>query len=230
MSQSNVVCPRKSPIKRHVKEDIKVSDTKDENLFFFTDRLLKIAFDIKIDNHHDKHANSIISFTSNFNKIGVDIFHNNKIKIEMSKIFAKLMNQNIFKNQSTFFVIFNKYGENNDKISEKELPNISNITHILTQSELGIIYIQWTLDNRIQSKEMKKSGWNFQRNNSMKISFYKSGELNGSSDVKIPLGPSAFLNVKYDDKYCFFWSISAKLHPCEINFNRATNYRQCFNE
>ena len=77
---------------------------------------------------------------------------------------------------------------------------------------------------------MKESEWNFQRINSMKISFYKSGELNGSSDVKIPLGSSAFLNIKYDDKYCFLWSISAKLHPCEINFNRATNYRQCFKE
>ena len=103
MSQSNVVCPTKSPIKRVVNEDIKVSDTKNENLLYFTERLLKIAFDIKLDNHHDKHANSIISITSNFKNIVVDIFHNNKIKIEMSKIFAKLMNQYNFKYQSTFF-------------------------------------------------------------------------------------------------------------------------------
>ena len=46
--------------KRVVKEDIKVSNTKVENQYYFTDRILKIAYDINIENHHDKHANSII--------------------------------------------------------------------------------------------------------------------------------------------------------------------------
>ena len=64
----------------------------------------------------------------------------------------------------------------------------------------------------------------------MSISFYKSGELNGSSYVKIPLR-SALLNIKNDDKYCFFWSILASLHPCENgNPNRVLIYTQYFNE
>ena len=49
---------------------------------------------------------------------------------------------------------------------------------------------------------MKESGWNFQRINTMSISFYKS-ELNGSSYVKILLRSSASVNIKNDGKYCF---------------------------
>ena len=67
---------------------------------------------------------------------------------------------------------------------------------------------------------MKESGRNFQRINKMGISFYKSGELNGSSHAKVPSRNSAIFNIKKDDKYCFLWSILAKLHPCEINSNR----------
>ena len=61
---------------------------------------------------------------------------------------------------------------------------------------------------------MKESGWNFQKNNTMLISLYKSEELNGSSYVKIPLRSNAFVNIKNDAKYCFIWSMLASLHPC----------------
>ena len=49
----------------------------------------------------------------------------------------------------------------------------------------------------------------------MKISFYKTGKLNGSPDVKIPLRSSATLNFQNNDKYCFIWSFLASIHPCE---------------
>ena len=65
----------------------------------------------------------------------------------------------------------------------------------------------------------------------MKKSFYKTGELNGISYVKIPLRSSAILNVQNNDKYCFIWSILASLHPCENDHpNRVSNYKQNFNE
>ena len=65
----------------------------------------------------------------------------------------------------------------------------------------------------------------------MSISFYKSGELNGSSYVKIPLRSSALVIFKNDDKYCFIWSILASLHPCENGIaNRVLIYTQYFNE
>ena len=58
----------------------------------------------------------------------------------------------------------------------------------------------------------------------MKKSFYKTGELNGTFYVKIPLRSSAILNVQNNDKYCFIWSILASLHPCENDHpNRVSN-------
>ena len=65
----------------------------------------------------------------------------------------------------------------------------------------------------------------------MKISFYKSGELNGSSYVKIPLRSSAILNIQNYGKNCFVWSILASLHPCENDHpSRVKNSSQYFNE
>ena len=65
----------------------------------------------------------------------------------------------------------------------------------------------------------------------MKIRFYKTDELNGSSYVKIPLRSNALINIKNNDKYCFDWSILASLHPCENDHpNRVSNYKQYFNE
>ena len=65
----------------------------------------------------------------------------------------------------------------------------------------------------------------------MKISFYKTGELNGSSYVKIPLRSSAISKNKNNDKYCFIWSNLASLHPCDNDHpNRVSIYKQYFNE
>ena len=42
---------------------------------------------------------------------------------------------------------------------------------------------------------------------------------------------NAILNIETNDKYCFLWSKSARLHPCNNNHpNRVSNYRQYFNE
>ena len=77
---------------------------------------------------------------------------------------------------------------------------------------------------------MRETGWHFQRVNSMTISFYNTGNMDGSSYVKIPLRSSARLNLKNNDKYCFLWSILAYLHPCENNSNIVSSYRDYLNE
>ena len=65
----------------------------------------------------------------------------------------------------------------------------------------------------------------------MKIRFCKTDELNGSSYVKIPLRSNDLINNKNNNKYCFIWSISASLHPCENDHsNRVSNYIQYFKE
>ena len=65
----------------------------------------------------------------------------------------------------------------------------------------------------------------------MKISFYKTAELNGSSYVKIQLRSSAILNIQNIDKFRFIWSVLSSLNPCENDHpNRVSNCKQCFNE
>ena len=67
--------------------------------------------------------------------------------------------------------------------------------------------------------------------NSIKKSLYITGELNGSSYIKIPLRSSGILKIKNNDKYCLIWSIFAFLHPCENDHpSRVRNYKQFFNE
>ena len=178
MTQSKETIPG---VKKEVDTDI-----NDKNQIYFTDKILKIAYVINIDIYHDKHANSQLTVASKFDNTGKYINHINKIKVEMSHIYEKLLNQNTFKYQLTFLVIFIKYGEDDDEITcEIELPFTLSLTHNLSQSEIDNINIQCALKNKIQSLEMKESGWNFQRFNTMGKSFYKSGELNGSPYVKI---------------------------------------------
>ena len=65
----------------------------------------------------------------------------------------------------------------------------------------------------------------------MKISFQKTGKINGSEYVKNLLRSNAILNIEDIDKYCFLWSILAYLHPCENNHpSRVRKYKQYFNE
>ena len=78
---------------------------------------------------------------------------------------------------------------------------------------------------------MKKSGWRFDKINTMTVNFYKTGELNVSNYVKVPLRTNAILNIENNDKYCFIWSILASIHPCNINHpNRVLSYKKYFNE
>ena len=105
------------------------------------------------------------------------------------------------------------------------------INNNLTESDIDNIDVRSQLENQIQIQETKESGWIFDKINSMKTSFNKTGELNGSSYVKIPLRSSAVLIIQNKDKYCFIWSILASLHPFENDHpNRVSIYNQYFNE
>ena len=58
-----------------------------------------------------------------------------------------------------------------------------NFIHILTESDVDIIDVRSQLEHQFQIQETKEYGWIFDKINSMKERFYKSGELNGSSYV-----------------------------------------------
>ena len=105
------------------------------------------------------------------------------------------------------------------------------VNNNLTESDIDKIDVGSQLEHQIQIQETKDSGWIFDKINSMKISFYKTEELNGTSYVKIPFRTSAILNIQNNDKYCFIWSNLASLHPSENTHpSRVNNYIQYFNE
>ena len=86
-----------------------------------------------------------------------------------------------------------------------------NINHNLKETNIDNIDIKSQLEHQIQQQEIKDSGSRFDKIFSMTIYFYKTGELNGSNYVKISLRSSAILNIENDDKYCFLWSVLAKI-------------------
>ena len=200
------------------------------NPYDFTDRNLKVGFKINLDSHHINHANSKLTIVPNHPEFGIEFRYINKIMKELANIYARLINQYKIKNQTVFSARFDKQDEDGQLLNETELFINLNINHNLTQTDLNNIDIVSTLEYQKQQLEMKVSGWRFDKINSMTVYFYKTNEINGSNYVKIPLRSNAILNVENNDKYCFFWSILASLHPYNNHPNRVSNYRQYFNE
>ena len=201
------------------------------NPYYFIDKNLKIGSKINLESHNFSHANSILSILPKFPEFGIEFRYINKIVKELSVIYARLINQYIFKYHTLFSASFYKINEEDERYNQFELYMNLKTNNNLTESDIDNIDVRSQLDHQIQMQELKDSGWIFDKVNSMKISFYKTTELNGTSYVKIPLRTSAILNVQNNDKYCFIWSILASLNPCEnIYPNRVNNYSQYFNE
>ena len=126
-----------------------------------------------------------------------------------------------------FSASFYKNNEEDQRIDETETYiNLKN-NHNLTETGIKNIDVESQLEHQFQIQETKESGGILDKINSMKVRFYRTGELNGSIYVKPPLRFSALISIKNDDKYSFIRSILAKLHPCEKdNLNGVSNYRQ----
>ena len=105
------------------------------------------------------------------------------------------------------------------------------MNHNLIETDSNNIDFKSQLENQIQIQETKEFGWIIDKINSTKISFYKTGKINGSSYVKFPLRSNAILKIQNVNKYCFIWSILAYLHPCYNSHpTRVKNYLQYFND
>ena len=201
------------------------------NPYYFIDENLKNGLKINLESHNISHANSILTITCKYPEIGIEYRYINKIVKELSVIYARLINQFKFKYHTLFSASFYKINEEDQRNNEIELYINLNINHNLTESDIDNIDVRSQLEHQIQNQEMKESGWIFDEINSMKLSFYKTTELNGSSNVKIPLRSNSILNIQNNDKYCFIWSILASLYPCENTHpSRVNNYKPYFNE
>ena len=210
MIQNEMIIPewffkeQKSPIKKKIqkvynpktlkqlaREKIKLDDKELAkmmiNPYYFIDENLKIGFKINLESHNIGHANSILTITPNFPEFGNEFRYINKIVKELSIIYARLIHQYKFKYLTLFSASFYKINEEDQKNNEIELYINLKINHILTEFDIDNIDVSSQLKHQIDIQETKESGWIFDKINSMKISFYKTTELNGSSYVKIPL-------------------------------------------
>ena len=61
------------------------------NLYYFTDRNLKVGFKINLDSHNTNHLNSKLTITPNHPEFGIEVRYINKIKKELSVIYARLI-------------------------------------------------------------------------------------------------------------------------------------------
>ena len=201
------------------------------NPYYFIEENLKNGFKINLESHNISHANSILTITPNVPEFGIEFRYIKKIVQELSVFYAILINQYKFKYHTIFSANFYKINEEDQRKNEIEVYMNLKINHNLTESDIDNIDVTSQLDHQILFQENRESGWIFDKNNSMKLSFYKTEELNGTSYVKIPLRSNPILNVQNNDKYCFIWSILARLHPCENTHpSRVNNYLQYFKE
>ena len=108
-------------LKQLARENIKFNDKelykelakKMNNLYYFTDRNLKVGFNINLDSHHINHANSKITITPNYHKFAIEICYIKEIVKKLSVIYARLKDQYIFKYQTVFSAKFDKQVEDN---------------------------------------------------------------------------------------------------------------------
>ena len=104
-----------------------------------------------------------------------------------------------------------------------------NIKNNLTETDNHNIDVKSQSEHRIRIQGTKESSWIIDKINSSKKIYCKTGELNGSIYVKIPLRSSALKKYKKNDKYCFVWSILASVHPCNSDHpNRVSKYKQYY--
>ena len=201
------------------------------NTYYFTDRALRVGFNITLESHHFNHANSNLIVKPNYPEFVIEFRFINKIIKELSVIYARLINQYKFKYQTVFSAKFDKQDEDNQVSDKTELFINFNISHNLTESDLDKIDIKSPLEHQLQQQEMKDSGWRFGKIIYLTVYFYKTVEMNGLSYVKSSLRISDISNNEYNDEFCFLWSKLADLHPCNTNHpNRVSNYKQYFIE
>ena len=79
-----------------------------------------------------------------------------------------------------------------------------NFIHDLTGTDIDKFDVKPQLEQQTQIQETKETGWVFDKNNSMKKRVNETGEVNGSSFVKIPLRSNAIFNVEITDLYCSY--------------------------
>ena len=122
------------------------------NPYYFTDRNLKVVFNITLESHHIIHANSKLIIKPNYPEFGIEVRYINKIMKELSIIYARLINVWKFRYQTVFSARFDKQDEKNQVLDETEIFINLNINQNLTESDLDEIDNKSPLEPQIQQQ------------------------------------------------------------------------------
>ena len=145
---------------------------------YFIDENIKIVFKINLESHNNNLANSLLDIVPKFPDIGIETGYIIKSLMEMATIYARLINQYKFKYHIFFSATFFKINEEGQRSDEIEICINLNLNNISTETDINNIDVKSQLGHQIKIQETKESGWIFDKINSMKIRFYKTGELN----------------------------------------------------
>ena len=184
------------------------------NPYQFIDENLKTGSKNNLESHNINHAKSIRSIISIYSDFGIETRYMNKIP-KNGVFYARIMKQYIFEYPIIFSASFYKTNKEYQRSDEIDFFITSNIDHELTESDIIHIHGKSHLGHPIQIQETEENGWIFDKVNSMKIRFYRTGGLNCSSYVKNPLRSNTILNIESFQNYFFLWSVLATLHPCK---------------
>ena len=108
-------------LKQIARDNIKIDDKqlkkelakKMNNPNYFTDRNLKVGFNITLGSHDINHANFKLTITPDYHDFGNEFRYFNKIIKEILVIYARLINQYKFKYQTVFSARFDQQDEDN---------------------------------------------------------------------------------------------------------------------
>ena len=121
----------------------------------------------------------------------------------MATIHANLTIQNKYKYHILFSASFYKINEEDQRSEEIELFINLNISNTLPETDINTIDVKSQLEHQIEIQKTKESVGLFDKINSRKIRFFKTGELTGSSYVKVPLRSNASIIIENIDKFYF---------------------------
>ena len=97
-------------LKQLAREKIKLDEKELAKMmispYYFIDENLKNGFKINLESHNISHANSILNISPKFSEFGIDYRYFNKIKKELSVIYATLINQYKLKYHTLFSASF----------------------------------------------------------------------------------------------------------------------------
>ena len=118
-----------------------------------------MRFIFTVESQHFTHGNSKLINKPNFPEFVFELRSIKKIIKELFVIYARIINQYIFRYQTAISARFDKQDEDNQVLDETELFINLNFNHNLTETDLDNIDVNSPLEQQIQQQEIKNSGW-----------------------------------------------------------------------